>query len=396
MDRKINSLPALGLYGLLVLVAFKLNAPFAEILEGLKTFVTGGATSIARETPGALELGLGLLALLVMDVLLSLGAIGLVYVLVGKPESKKGWLEDLLDTKSGEMFFIVLLEELLARWLFLGVLASLSNSSWWLYLMFFAGNGLWAAVHVYNHKKASILHTAPQFAGGILLSYAYLRWGFFASVLLHFSFNAVMMAVGKFEELDWKDIAYTIYYAAVAFVAYLVADNHNLDFSALQPWVASAQPGKVGIGAFDVLVLITLMDALLEFVVGGVLCMDKNAPMTGYNTNPLLRLVYLPIVVPIAVLLVMAFTWVAGLLFSTPVAAAVGVAVLFSLSNARTPSSWTRAWFVNMPTAFLCVCTVETMSFWSACLIVGGVSLVGWIPSIIRQAEAEELELNCA
>jgi hypothetical protein len=85
------------------------------------------------------------------------------------------------------ILMLVVVEELLARWLMLGVLSSVFEGASNFYLLFFIGNGAWALVHLLNYPKShrNPLMVLPQFLNGVVFSVVYIYFGLVAVVAVH-------------------------------------------------------------------------------------------------------------------------------------------------------------------------------------------------------------------
>jgi hypothetical protein len=116
-------------------------------------------------------------------------------------------------------FVFALLEELLARWFFLGVLTTLPglNSQSAFYGLFILGNGIWAWLHLSNYsekKDRHILRVVSQFVGGFFYTYLFLKHGLAGCVIGHFAYNATVASPGKQQRLNMID-GYLIMYNAI-------------------------------------------------------------------------------------------------------------------------------------------------------------------------------------
>lgn len=162
---------------------------FKAVVKDLNYFLSGRALSIKNPDLSNTEHFKRLCAMFFLDLVLTWGAACLCLMWLGIPTEKFPG-----RYTSAHVFIFMpltnMFEELYARALFLGFLAKLKPSSmWWFYAMFLLGNGSWALVHMTSFNNASALHCLPQFMGGIVLSYAFLTYGFVGCASLHIAYN---------------------------------------------------------------------------------------------------------------------------------------------------------------------------------------------------------------
>lgn len=191
-------------YCLLAAIAWYTDG-FALVISDLKLFFSGEALSIAVLTGDYIKLLSYTAASIVIDLPMVALAAFVSYLLDGNHTGEHG-VSSLLNLKEEaplfkRLFKLVVLEELYARGLFLGILLSIApQNAILLYLLFLIGNGTWALVHLSNFKKQSdrkVSRVLPQFVSGIFFTLIFLKFGLIGAIFSHFAFNALLFAFIK-------------------------------------------------------------------------------------------------------------------------------------------------------------------------------------------------------
>lgn len=200
-------------YVLLCIIAYYL-APWKELIADLVNLFSGDVQLIV---PGKLTFQVVatiVIAVIVIEIPSSIGGAIIASVCAGAPsKSHSSSLfngpESILET----LFMFVIIEELFARWLFLGVLAEMPNvaipGNIWFYTMLLIGNGIWAMIHLYNYKdpgERQLIRALPQFISGLFFSYIYVKFGLFVTILTHFGSNAILFASSKNTLWDKREL----------------------------------------------------------------------------------------------------------------------------------------------------------------------------------------------
>ncbi|MCH7759128.1 CPBP family intramembrane metalloprotease, partial [Patescibacteria group bacterium] len=88
------------------------------------------------------------------------------------------------------------IEELLFRWLPLGLIAKITffSSIFWFYILFLAGNLIWSLMHLgnFNKKDRQLIRVFPIFILGIFLTYIFVKYGLLASAVTHITYNIII------------------------------------------------------------------------------------------------------------------------------------------------------------------------------------------------------------
>lgn len=167
----------------------------------IKIFMTGGVASLPRIENDFLSMLQTTTAVVSIDLVMMLTLLLLVHGLVGKAKQAHALDERFRTMQTGHHFMasvaLVVVEEVIARWLFLGVLTQVFTSTTAFYVLLVAGNGLWAASHLPNYsgrEDRQLIRVLPIFLSGFLLSYLFVRYGLLASIAAHLASNMVVYA----------------------------------------------------------------------------------------------------------------------------------------------------------------------------------------------------------
>lgn len=179
------------------------------VLVSLFAYLMGGwhFSSLAYQNPAGT-----ILSLIVIDTVLAwIFGVMLKSLSHDTPASA---VADVINSMKGKhnfatFFFAAFMEEVYARWLFLGILPTVLNPTtfvWWTLLIL--GNSSWALIHLMNFEKKDrrIIWILPQFIGGLIFSLVYVKFGFLAAVYCHLGSNALLLCVHKVEDVTEKDI----------------------------------------------------------------------------------------------------------------------------------------------------------------------------------------------
>lgn len=222
-----------GTYFLLLLIALKTGA-LDIVIEEMPLLFSGaaGMREIADSPTTFLMMLEAIAAVIALHIPLVLVAGIAVEAVWGKGTSTT---ESLFgNLRKGNYFFVffalVVLEELYARWFFLGVLTRISFLSGPIafYLLFLLGNASWSRMHLNNYRnkeEKQMARVIPQFIFGIFLTYIFVKYGLFASILMHFSMNATLFALARTQKFGEANVLYIAAHAVYAGVSYALMDR---------------------------------------------------------------------------------------------------------------------------------------------------------------------------
>lgn len=393
--RAIGIWSFVGLLGLIFGVTFCFGVDYLTILSDFWRFLIGGVHQITTGYSNLLDVFGTIGAITVISVITCLCVGVLISSIKGKAED----VLDFLDKGEGYhialVFFIVLLEELFARYLFLGVLTRLFTGTLAFYILMLVGNSLWALVHVWNYKKKdqSVLRVLPQFVEGLFLSYIYVRYGLIITVLAHFTYNAVLFAMVKKQGVGLRNLGLVLYYGIGFGIIWWILSLGGTNLAALVPWFA-ANPALTAIGGFgfwDYVLVFMAVGFGIDFLIS-VLLFDHAITIRAGKSTFLIGILLAPLIM---VGLVYLANWLVGLLVSSVIIKALIVTVILILLY-KTPSlsGASRSWFSNLPTIFLLVCAVSVLNFWSVMGLTALLMAADLIPSCLRNASGGSAESN--
>lgn len=268
------------------------------------------------------------------------------------------------------LFIAVVIEELFARWFFLGVLGKIP----WLqtktsfYFLFLVGNGIWALIHLYNFKqkeKRHWLRVFPQFVGGVFLTYVYVKFGLIASILCHFMYNAVLASYTKLEKTTVKDFFQIAIAVSLCLICALLMSKSPKDCIV---WLEGSIVSLKGWTNFDYFLLLVLVNHLV-FIIGTALLYDK-ATIENNKKYDILALILVSVVV---ILCVYCMNWL--LTFIVPSLFArillINLAICFMTTN-PSPSGAIRAFWGGLGTIFPSLVILIVLPFIDGFMIVSG------------------------
>lgn len=193
----------LGAFGLLTFIALKLGG-IRIVVADLGLLLSGRFREIANGSATFGTMCLIVLATIILSLPCAIGADFLSKKILGKHDQYE--LDKILDKKLSSLLIPLLVvnavEELLSRYLFLGVFTKIPilSGTTAFYALFLIGNSIWALLHLTNYKEKrdrKILRVLPQFILGISITYVFVKYGFFGAVMAHFMINVLALAGHK-------------------------------------------------------------------------------------------------------------------------------------------------------------------------------------------------------
>lgn len=349
---------------------YYIGADYGKVLREFSTFLFGGVDRIPRGYDNLLIVIQDMGVILMVDMALCI-LIGVIVVAI-KGEGKRvlDWLR-IPEVPFWGVFLIILGEELMARWLFLGVFTQIFRGRVAFYLLMISGNTIWALLHLRNYVKAdrSWTRVLPQFTGGLFLSYLYLKFGLFLTVIAHFTFDALLFSLGKKEEVDKKDGMAIVVYGIGFLVSFLFFSMKEMTFSQLMPWLAQSSTitPLPGFSFWHYLILfLTVMygigfwASLLFFDRGKKENKENNVGLGVKIGELFLR----PLILVLIVYLVL---WLMGLFISSiPLKILATVIFLMLFLKLHSFSELARLWFMGLIKMYLVICAIMSLGFWAA------------------------------
>jgi len=366
---------AVGIFSMLglfaILTYFIGQNPMNDIYLGVTAMCTGLVGRITSpEHSNIVDMVVEATTTAVAELPLSFFAGVMVTFFLGKPSGHALSIMtgDLPEDQYFKKFFLAVLEEeVLARFLFLGVLWSIFPGDFAFYVLFLIGNGLWSLVHLFNYKRKEerqVIRVLPQFIGGVFFTYVYLRYGLLGSIFAHFISNAILFSSAKRQNMSSIDLVITIYSGLCALVAYLFMSKPLSD---MQIWLTSdASFTLPGWNLWDYLMASFFVIYGISFVFD-VLMFDRVGVGKKDDENfSLLGLVGMyQLGVMVMILMLYIGYWLVGYVVHDTTYRVLTLAILFSFIIKTTSLSATvRVFFQSLPYCFMTICIFQAIGFW--------------------------------
>jgi hypothetical protein len=370
----LGSLSALGTFGLMALIAWKSDV-FGMVISELTIFMSGGFREVASNHTTFLMMFPVILAVVVLELPCTICAAVIQAKILGK--SGKHALDDFFK-KMGEgnhfftFFVIVLLEELFARWFFLGLLTKIFFLSGTIafYALFLIGNGVWSLIHLSNYKEEkdrNILRVLPQFVAGAFFTYVFVKYGLLAAILAHFASNAVVFAVHKVQRINVVDGLIVGYGVLCAAISYALIEKPLID---VLPWFADSPVFRLQGWEFWDYVKVSVFLSSCFVVVFGLLLYDRGEARKKKSDKDIGLIGYI-IGIPIAIGLLYGIYALLGLFIANVPYRVLVLAILFTfLQKGASGSAVARTFWSGLPETYVTMCILQALGFWPA---------LGWV-----------------
>ncbi len=361
-------------------------------------FVSGGVSQIAdaeRTFGGMLSVIVGAI---VLNVPFAYGVANLLDTILG---SIKGSHIGYRLRNLGEgnhlftLFVLVILEELFARYLFLGILTKISflSGPGAFYAMVLVGNGLWALMHIpnFHDEDKSLLRVLPQFISGIFFSYVFVKFGFLATLLTHFGFNAVVFTTVKKQTFGSTNVLIFAYDAIVAFVALVFMGKPVTDIAV---WFSDSPAFALsGWGFWDYLLLWAFVASSAGMIMN-FLQYDFMPASTGGNSEKdrsFGEWIFIYVIgALISPLLVYAVYWAAGLFTDNVAHRIIIAAIIASFGHkSNSGSSVAKNFWLGLCQTYMTICTLFAIGFWAFIPFVFLQMAIGLPDNLIRKTYQE-------
>lgn len=386
-DKKfLGYVSAIGTFVLLALIAWK-SGIFSSVISELIMFMSGDFKEIANTNISFLTMISCVIAVVVLELPCTIAAGVISNMTLGKSVGHA--VTDLLnemkvDNHFFEFFFMVILEELFARWLFLGLLPKISilSGTFAYYALFLIGNGIWALIHLENYHKESdrnIIRVLPQFVSGIFFTYIYVKFGLLATILVHFASNSVLFATHKVQCIGKATYSLLGYNALCAIISYTLIEKPILD---ILPWFAETSVFHLqGWEFWDYVKISVFLSSFFSIILD--LLMYDQINTENNDSDEEIGIITQIILIPLAILLYyFVYTFIG--LFITNISYRVLVsAILFTFFHtSASASAVTRTFWYSLPEAYVSLCILQALGFWAALIWVALETLIE-VPRIL-------------
>lgn len=280
----------------------------------------------------------------------------------------------------GDYFMIIILEELFARWLFMGVTPLLAG--WLLWPSMIIGNALWALAHLHNYsdpKDRQIARVFPQFLGGVFYGWMYLKFGLPVTIATHLLHNAIIClenrdTIHKATAVMARNIWMSFYYITAGLMIFLLAEYQfgiNLQVMYQDVIILLANPiNKVqGYGFWymsALLILVTAISSLLVSLLG------SDVPITRRKEeHKPENIFYLGASSLFSAIKILLFFWFVSWIFQDMVARTICVLILYTATeDVRSDSGHSRVWIANFLPVQMLTGMIMGLSFWSGLALI--------------------------
>ncbi len=383
----------LGLYVLTVVLTLIGRAPYGQILKNVFWLVTGRVAEIPANGQGLLGSSLEVMVMVAVTLPLAFlfGQLG------GKSESyNMEAIQKMLDKGPSAMFAVVVVEEVITRGFFLGLLGGISESHIWFYAMFMVGNALWACIHLFNFMdkdERELIRILPQFIGGIVFTYAFVRFGIWGSIMTHMIYNVVLSSSLKEKMPRLEELGTVVYYAVLLLSAGLLMHHRGLNPWGLEPWLRGQMVPLEGFEFWDYALILISVDAFIGAVATILLLDTQDFDREAFEKLNELKswgfVFGLFVAGLVSAALNLGFIKLASWLLPNASALVIALTVTLQktlMTKTSSGSSLARAFTANLLTTYLFVAAVYVLNLWSVVGLILLMMITGYLP-MFWQAE---------
>ncbi len=360
-------------------------APWHTIVSDISLFISGHASNIAKYTGSSFSvMFVYVIGAIAIDLIITIP----IAIYMKKVQKRYGFqrrkskssfanFRPLSPSKGwfGILMQIVILEELFARMLFIGLLALSAKNDVMLYSFMIVGNAIWAWAHILNYDKKyprPLLLVLPQFLGGFLLCVVFLKLGFWAAVATHFGFNAILFASLKGELITKKDIKKLLFSLILGVTALGMVYTKLPDLLIWLDWNTPIHrlPGWKWFDYLCVYVgVVSLLNALFTALLYDRSAFTKKTDRLEFYSLLGIVIVYLGVFYGIIhVLELLHIQVIVG-------AVAISMLLLILLPN-RSPNASSRSYWDKLTSLTLLGCCFLALPWWQAGILICTIALL--------------------
>lgn len=294
-------------------------------------------------------------------------------------------LNEMLDKGPIVVFLVVLAEEVVTRWFFLGLLTKVFKGETAFYSLFFLGNAIWALIHLScftDRKEWSVLRVIPMFIGGVALTYIFVRYGLGTAIMAHFFYNAILFTRLKERLPDNKTLFTFLYFVVFSIVLMLVNSANGIKLRDISPWLSNELTPINSFGFWRYTGLLLMVGCLVE-TVGNLLLLDRGEVKQEMMNNMKNVFVFLLICL-LSVGMVLFGNWVLSFFVFNVVQRAIILTITIALLNKTTSgSALARSTLFNLPVTYFTVVAFSILGFWTAFGLSAIFIVVDFVPSYL-------------
>ena len=369
-------------------------SPYTSIFNEFGVFVTGGVAEISRSDQGFLSSLPALLLIASVTFIISM-TIFLLFKYILRVNVGGHALDDIFalhqdaDYHFQNFVILIALEEVVARWLFLGVLPEMFPASGTVgfYTFLIIGNSLWSLIHLLNFKdrkdKRKIYMVLPQFIVGVFFSYIFVKHGLVASIVAHLAYNTILFAATKVNVYRLKEaIIDFIIIGVTIFLASILSAKSVFD---IVPWFngvydsASLADWKV----VDYICVFLSMGSILSLIFN-LLMYDAGTDDTKLDNVKMFEAIIIG--VPSIVVIIIASNGILALFIDGLLMRGIVITLLLSLlGKSPSVSGAMKRFWTGLATTFILIVGIVSVGFWSGLLIAGVVMIYNQCASMLSK-----------
>jgi len=384
--KNAGGISLIGVIALVIGVTLIGGVSYSELIISIISFLSGNLASVPNGADETLQ-NIVLIVLATIVIKLSLSFTGLTYSYLAHGAAKSddvSSLEKFMDKGPFVFFIVMFIEEIVARFIPLGLLTHVFKGDVAFYVLLLAGNLIWAAMHLANFKNEEDrkwTRVIPQFLGGLILAYLFVRYGFWTTLMAHYLFDAVLLSGMKEKSVTKVQFKVAVFHGCVFVVSWLLMIRQGLSFNTLEPWFQSSNGLSPipGLTFASLVLIIVWLDNGLE-VLSSILMLDRSD--VDENETKIGFMVLGLVLAPAIVLLV---NWISHFFVTDAVTRTVMVVIILSMMARTTSGSMmARLWLINPPIMFITVVVTTLFGFRYAVAMYLVMELINYIPRIWR------------
>lgn len=365
----------ISLISLLLFFTLRSHFSYTRLVKEIFAFLTGHLESISKVANGTTgSISVNVIAILLLDLAVNL----IIGQFLGRKTKSFNFeeIQKMLDRGPGLMFFVILLEELVTRGFFLGLLTKVFPGKVSFYFLFLLGNLAWSLFHLTNFKDKkewSPLIVIPQFVSGIFLTYVFLKYGLKVTILTHFLFNVIVLSSSKEKMASVKTFLVFFYYLFMGMVLFVVMKARGFSLAALSPWLNNSFQPLKGFGLIDYVIALLAVNCLVDLVSRVLLLDSIDADRSVFEKLNQQGGAFIFSAVFIGLFsagFVLAGNFLLSFVIKDVTARIALLAVIDTLlSNTSSGSSLAQATLVNLPKVFFIIVAYIVLGFWPSVVL---------------------------
>ncbi len=373
-----------GLLLILFVATLMGGVSYSDLLSNIGGFLTGNLNVIPKVNEDLMTVVLNTAAIIVMMII---SAYAVVSITNRDTKSyAREELERTLEKGPWLLFWVVFLEEVIARWIFLGLIAAWIGGAPAFYACFIAGNAIWALIHMSNYKsesERSPLRVIPQFVVGLFLTYVFVRYGFWVAFMTHYLYDLVLLASFKKQSVGLTTLKRLGYFLALFLVSWVLAAFMGIGISSIKPWL-NGQMVQLDLTFWQYAIMLLLIGSAID-AVAELLFLDVSQPSA--ETKWLLwKPEFHLFTIIVFTTMIVGGNWLLGTFgIDDPLVRALILTVIMSLvSPAKSGSEIARTTLVNMPSTYLTVAAFTVLGFGPAFGLSFIMMIAGYVPLLMK------------